>query len=144
MPTVTMRYPANMPGGPGHNWANGIAMATPIAHKGSLAGAKVQALTLLDLFLDGETVDAAWDYFNDVQMVDMEYTPFITADDKPAIFLNEGIMAQWREDVFVRPFSKRLPRDALNDLREEVVPGIRVAVLVARRKVELLLCPGHA
>lgn len=102
MPTVTMRYPANMPGGPGHNWANGIAMATPIAHKGSLAGAKVQALTLLDLFLDGETVDAAWDYFNDVQMVDMEYTPFITADDKPAIFLNEGIMAQWRERM--RPY----------------------------------------
>jgi len=72
-------------------------MATPIAHKGSLAGAQVQALTLLDLFLDGETVDAAWDYFNDVQTVETVYTPFITADDKPAIFLNEGIMAQWRE-----------------------------------------------
>lgn len=97
MPTVTMRYPANMPGGPGHNWANGIAMATPIAHKGALAGAKVQALTLLDLFLDGETVDAAWTYFNDVQTVETVYTPFITADDKPAIWLNEGIMAQWRE-----------------------------------------------
>jgi len=102
MPTVTMRYPANMPGGPGHNWANGIAMATPIAHKGSLAGAKVQALTLLDLFLDGETVDAAWDYFNDVQTVETTYTPFITETDKPAIWLNEGIMAQWRERM--RPF----------------------------------------
>ena len=102
MPTITMRYPANMPGGPGHNWANGIAMATPIAHKGSLAGAKVQALTLLDLFLDGQTVEAAWDYFNDVQMADMTYTPFITPDDKPAIWLNEGIMAQWRERM--RPF----------------------------------------
>jgi aminobenzoyl-glutamate utilization protein B len=102
MPTVTMRYPANMPGGPGHNWANGIAMATPIAHKGSLAGAKVQALTLLDLFLDGETVDAAWAYFNDEQTAETVYTPFITADDKPAIFLNEGIMAQWRERM--RPY----------------------------------------
>ena len=102
MPTITMRYPANMPGGPGHNWANGIAMATPIAHKGSLAGAKVQALTLLDLFLDGQTVEAAWDYFNDVQTADMTYTPFITPDDKPAIWLNEGIMAQWRERM--RPF----------------------------------------
>ena len=102
MPTVTMRYPANMPGGPGHNWANGIAMATPVAHKGSLAGAKVQALTLLDLFLDGETVDAAWDYFNDVQSAEMTYTPFITADDKPAIWLNEDIMAQWRERM--RPY----------------------------------------
>ena len=102
MPTVTMRYPANMPGGPGHNWANGIAMATPIAHKGSLAGAKVQALTLLDLFLDGQTVEAAWDYFNDVQTVETTYTPFITPDDKPAIWLNEEIMAEWRERM--RPF----------------------------------------
>ncbi len=102
MPTVTLRYPANMPGGPGHNWANGIAMATPIAHKGSVAGAKVQALTLLDLFLDGETVEAAWDYFNDVQTAETTYTPFITEDDKPAIFLNEGIMAQWRERM--RPY----------------------------------------
>jgi aminobenzoyl-glutamate utilization protein B len=97
-----MRYPANMPGGPGHNWANGIAEATPIAHKGSLAGAKVQALTLLDLFLDGKTVDAAWDYFNNVQAQEATYTPFITADDKPAIWLNEDIMAEWRERM--RPY----------------------------------------
>jgi len=96
MPTVTLRYPSNMPGGPGHNWANGIAMATPIAHKGGVAGAKVQALTLLDLFLDGVTVQAAWDYFNDVQTVETEYTPFITPTDQPAIFLNEEIMAKWR------------------------------------------------
>ncbi len=102
MPTVTMRYPANMPGGPGHNWANGIAMATPVAHKGSLAGAKVQALTLLDLFLDGKTVDAAWDYFNDVQTPEQEYIPFITPDDKPAIFLNEKIMQEWRPQM--RPY----------------------------------------
>ena len=43
VPTVTLRYPANIPGGPGHNWANGVAMATPIAHKGVVAGAKVVA-----------------------------------------------------------------------------------------------------
>jgi aminobenzoyl-glutamate utilization protein B len=102
MPTVTLRYPANMPGGPGHNWANGIAMATPVAHKGSLAGAKVQALTLLDLFLDGRTVEAAWDYFNDVQTAETEYTPFISATDEPAIFLNQDIMSEWRERM--RPY----------------------------------------
>jgi len=102
MPTITLRYPANMPGGPGHNWANGIAMATPIAHKGSLAGAKVQALTLMDLLLDGRTVEAAWAYFNDEQTAETTYTPFITPDDRPAIWLNEDIMARWREQM--RPF----------------------------------------
>jgi aminobenzoyl-glutamate utilization protein B len=102
MPTVTMRYPSNMRGGPGHNWANGIAMATPIAHKGGVAGAKVQALTLLDLFLDGETVEAAWEYFNEVQTAETTYTPFITEDDQPAIWLNQEIMAEWRERM--RPY----------------------------------------
>ena len=96
MPTVTLRYPANIPGGPGHNWANGIAMATPIAHKGSLAGAKVQALTLLDLLLRPELVEEAWSYFNDVQSPGQEYIPFISDTDQPAIFLNEGIMQRYR------------------------------------------------
>ena len=102
MPTVTLRYPANIPGGPGHNWANGIAMATPIAHKGTLAGAKVQALTLLDLMLNPQIVTDAWTYFNDVQSEEQEYIPFIAPTDKPAIFLNEEIMAKWRP--LMRPF----------------------------------------
>ncbi|MEX2048617.1 MAG: amidohydrolase [Gemmatimonadota bacterium] len=102
MPTVTLNYPANMPGGPGHNWANGIAMATPVAHKGTLAGAKVQALTLLDLFLDDQTVDAAWDYFNDVQTAETRYTPFISPTDQPPTFLNADIMGEWRERM--RPY----------------------------------------
>ena len=29
VPTVTLRYPANIPGLPGHHWANAVAMATP-------------------------------------------------------------------------------------------------------------------
>jgi aminobenzoyl-glutamate utilization protein B len=102
MPTVTLRYPSNMPGGPGHNWANAIAMATPVAHKGGVAGAKVQALTLLDLFLDGKTVAEAWDYFNNVQTVETTYTPFIAPSDKPATFLNAEIMQKYRP--LMKPF----------------------------------------
>jgi aminobenzoyl-glutamate utilization protein B len=97
MPTVTLNYPANIPGGPGHNWANAISMATPVAHKGSLAGAKVQALTLLDLFLTPGAIESAWAYFNDVQTAETRYTPFITATDQPATFLNADIMGEWRE-----------------------------------------------
>ena len=52
VPTVTLRFPSNIPGLPGHNWANAISMATPIAHKGATAGAKVQAMTILDLVLE--------------------------------------------------------------------------------------------
>ena len=77
VPTVTLRYPSNIPGGPGHNWANGISMATPIAHKGVVAGAKVQAMTMLDILLHPELVDKAWDYFNNVQTKDVKYKSFL-------------------------------------------------------------------
>jgi len=96
VPTITLRYPSNIPGGPGHNWANGIAMATPIAHKGVVAGAKVQALTMLDILLHPELVEKAWDYFKNEQTKDMKYKTFLRPDDKPATFLNTKIMEQYR------------------------------------------------
>src|SRR5690606_15627657 len=64
VPTVTLSFPANIPGLPGHNWADSIAMATPIAHKGATAGAKVQAATLVDILLKPAIVERSWDYFN--------------------------------------------------------------------------------
>ncbi|NUQ13429.1 MAG: amidohydrolase [Gemmatimonadaceae bacterium] len=99
VPTVTLGYPSNIPGGPGHNWANAIAMATPIAHKGALQGAKVQALTLLDMFLTPKVISDAWDYFNTVQTKDRKYKPFIRPVDQPAIWLNADIMAKYREEM---------------------------------------------
>jgi len=87
---------------PGHNWTSAIAMATPIAHKGVIAGAKVQALTLLDFFARPELVAQAWDYFHNVQSKDGKYVSFLRPEDKPAIWLNEKIMAEHREKM--RPF----------------------------------------
>ncbi len=95
-------YPSNIPGLPGHNWANGMAMATPIAHKGVTAGAKVQAMTLVDLMLKPELVTAAWDYFNNVQTRTQKYEPLIRPQDQPAIELNTEIMAKYREKM--RPY----------------------------------------
>jgi aminobenzoyl-glutamate utilization protein B len=97
VPTVTLRYPSNIPGLPGHNWANAISMGTPIAHKGALAGAKVQAMTMLDIFLSPKVVADAWDYFNNVQTKDTKYKPFIRPSDMPPTYLNAEIMARFRE-----------------------------------------------
>jgi aminobenzoyl-glutamate utilization protein B len=99
VPTVTLSYPSNIPGLPGHNWANGIAMATPLAHKGVTAGAKVQAMTLLDILMKPEVVTAAWDYFNTVQTVEQKYEPLIRPQDQPAIDLNRDIMGKYREQM---------------------------------------------
>jgi aminobenzoyl-glutamate utilization protein B len=99
VPTVTLNYPSNIPGGPGHNWANAISMATPIAHKGVVAGAKVQAMTMLDILLHPELVKSAWDYYNNVQTKNMKYTSFIRDGDQPAIWLNKAIMEKYRPEM---------------------------------------------
>jgi aminobenzoyl-glutamate utilization protein B len=99
VPTVTLRYPSNIPGLPGHNWANAISMATPIAHKGVTAGAKAQAMTILDLVMRPELVEQAWAYFRDVQTKDTKYEPLIRADDQPAIWLNKATMEKYRPEM---------------------------------------------
>jgi aminobenzoyl-glutamate utilization protein B len=99
VPTVTLNYPSNIPGGPGHNWANAISMATPIAHKGVVGGAKVQAMTMLDILLHPELVKSAWDYFNNVQNKDVKYKSFLRPGDKPAIWLNQSTMEKYRPEM---------------------------------------------
>ncbi len=99
VPTVTLRFPSNIPGLPGHHWSNAIAMATPIAHKGVTAGAKAEAMTILDFLLQPELVDQAWEYFKNVQTKEETYKPMITKDDAPPIYLNEGIMKQFRPSL---------------------------------------------
>ena len=99
VPTATLSFPSNIPGLPGHHWANAIAMATPIAHKGATAGAKAQAMTLLDFMVRPELVESAWEYFRDVQTRDIQYRPLIRPDDQPAIHLNREIQEQFRDDL---------------------------------------------
>ncbi|HUE96266.1 MAG TPA: peptidase dimerization domain-containing protein, partial [Longimicrobiaceae bacterium] len=107
VPTVTLRYPSNIPGLPGHNWSSGIAMATPIAHKGATAGAKVMARTALEMFLRPEIVDDAWRYFREEQTAETEYVPFIGPNDPPPIWLNREIMAEFRSELELYHFDER-------------------------------------
>jgi aminobenzoyl-glutamate utilization protein B len=96
VPTVTLNYPSNIPGGPGHNWANGVSMATPIAHKGVIAGAKVQAMTMLDILTHPDLVQSAWDYFRNVQTKETKYKSLLRDGDQPAIWLNKKSMEEYR------------------------------------------------
>lgn len=96
VPTITVRYPSNIPELPGHNWANAIAMATPIAHKGVVAGSKVVAMTTLDLLTQPKLRAAAKAYFTDVQTRTEKYVPVIGPNDKPAADMNAEVMAQFR------------------------------------------------
>jgi len=94
-PTVTLRFPSNVPGLQGHHWSSAIAMATPIAHKGATAGAQVLARTALELFADAELRSRAHAYF-DEQTAEQKYVPFIGPDDPPPTHLNKEIMERFR------------------------------------------------
>lgn len=96
LPTITLGYPSNIPGLPGHHWANAVAMATPIAHKGVVAGAKAEAMTLLDLLLKPELITKAWEYFRTEQGMKQQYIPMVNPTDKPAVHLNTEIMEEFR------------------------------------------------
>jgi aminobenzoyl-glutamate utilization protein B len=96
VPTVTMRFPSNIDGRTGHHWSSAIAMATPVAHKGATAGAKVLAATMLDMIQDDSLVDDAWKYFREEQTANETYLPFISDDDDPAIEKNVAIMSEYK------------------------------------------------
>ena len=102
VPTVTLRFPSNIPGMPGHNWTDAIAMATPVAHKGATAGAKAMAMTMLDVLLSPKLVSDAKDYFTNVQTKEAKYIPLIRPEDRPATDLNKGILDRYREQM--RPY----------------------------------------
>jgi aminobenzoyl-glutamate utilization protein B len=99
VPTVTLNYPANIQNLPGHHWANAVAMATPIAHQGTTAGAKVMAMTLVDLLTSPQLVTDAWDYFRNEQTKVTQYQPLLGPDDQPATWLNRELMARYREPM---------------------------------------------
>ena len=99
IPTVTLRFPSNIPGLQGHHWSNAITMATPIAHKGATAGAKVVAATVIDFLTQPKLLNQAKDYFENVQSKETKYVPMITEKDPPPIYLNKGIMDQYRQQL---------------------------------------------
>ena len=98
LPTVVLRYPGNIPGMVGHHWSSGIAMATPIAHKGTTQGAKAQALTALDLLLNPQLLEAARQYFAE-QTKDTKWKSLIPTDTKPPIDLNREKMERVRPQL---------------------------------------------
>jgi len=96
VPTITIRFPSNIPNMIGHNVTAAIAMATPIAHKGAVVGAKAVGMTVLDIITTPKLVADAKTYQQTVQFKDTKYDPVITKDDKPGIHLNTELMDQMR------------------------------------------------
>jgi aminobenzoyl-glutamate utilization protein B len=98
LPAVVLRFPGNIPGMIGHHWSSGIAMATPIAHRGSTAGAAAHAMTALDLFMKPELLSAAKAYFAE-QTRETRWQSLIPVSSPPPVYLNQEKMERVRPQL---------------------------------------------
>jgi aminobenzoyl-glutamate utilization protein B len=126
VPTGILRYPANIAGTTPHNWTAAIAMATPVAHKGTTQGAKVYAMTVIDLLLRPELVTAARDYFTNVQGKQAHYTPLISTTDQPAVQMNADTMARFKPELAKHYYDPRKFKTYLEQLGVAYPPAMPV------------------
>lgn len=94
VPSGSLRFPSNIPNIRFHHWAAGIAPATSIAHKGEVAGAKVLALSLLDLFMNPGTVEKGKAEFK--RTTQGKYFSLLPPDTKPPLGFNKAKMEKFR------------------------------------------------
>jgi aminobenzoyl-glutamate utilization protein B len=95
VPTGVINFPSNVPGVSYHHWSAGVALATSIAHKGAIAGAKAMAAAAMDLLLDPKLVARAKETFKE-EIGDVKYRPLLPADQKPPLELNRELMERYR------------------------------------------------
>jgi len=99
VPTVRLRYAANIPGTIGHHWSSGIASATPIAHKGSNFASRVIAMTAIDLLTDADLLAEAKRYHSEVQTKEYQWTSLIPEGTPPPAYLNADKMKDYRPQL---------------------------------------------
>ncbi len=102
VPTVRLRYSGNIPGTIAHHWSAGIAMATPIAHKGANQGSRVVALTAITAMADPKLVEDAWAYHREVTTKEYTWESLIPPETEPPVHLNADKMKAYRP--LIEPF----------------------------------------
>lgn len=111
VPMGRYAFPANVPNVPFHHWSAGVVLATPIAHKGTVAGAKALAGAVVDLFKNPARVEEAKATFSK-ELGGITYEPLLPASQTPPFGLNREAMEAWRPKmrphyVKERPVFKR-------------------------------------
>jgi aminobenzoyl-glutamate utilization protein B len=95
VPTAKFYFPSNIPNIGFHHWAAGVALATSIAHKGAVAGAKVLAGAALDFLADPALVAEAKAAFAE-ELAGQSYECLLPADQAPPADLNRDKMEAFR------------------------------------------------
>jgi aminobenzoyl-glutamate utilization protein B len=98
VPMVKMYFPANIPNINFHHWAAGVALATPIAHKGAVAGAKVLAGSVIECFRNPQVVaDARATFARELEGT--RYFSMLPPGQKPPVELNRAMMERFRPQM---------------------------------------------
>jgi aminobenzoyl-glutamate utilization protein B len=95
VPMARVLFPGNVPHIAYHHWSAGAALATSIAHKGGIVGAKALAASALDFFLEPGLIAAARESFRR-ELGDVVYRPLLPAEQPPPKDLNVALMAKYR------------------------------------------------
>jgi aminobenzoyl-glutamate utilization protein B len=83
VPSANLRTATYVPGTSGHSWQAIAAGGTSIGAKGMMVAAKTLALTAVDLYRDGETVNSARAEFEERRGSDFVYEPLLGDRDPP-------------------------------------------------------------
>ena len=95
VPSGVVNFPSNIPGIAYHHWGAGVSLATSVAHKGAVVGAKTMAASAVDLLMDPELVARAKETFKE-EIGDVEYRPLLPDDQQPPLELNRILMERYR------------------------------------------------
>jgi len=95
IPTGRINFPSNVPGCHFHTWSAAVSLATTIAHKAEVKGAKVLAASMIDLFMDASLLDNVKKTFSD-EIGTKKYFSILPKDQKPPVNLNRDEMEKWR------------------------------------------------
>lgn len=95
VPHAKMYFPSNIPNINFHHWAAGVSLATSIAHKGAVAGAKVLAGSVIDLLASPDLLAEAKATFAK-ELDGLDYATMLPPDQKPPLDLNRKMMEQFR------------------------------------------------
>jgi len=94
-PTATIRFPGQVPGAVGHHWSSVACNFGSTAWKGLNAGAKAIAASAIDLLTKPLEMKKLRVEFEDYVFKN-PYKPFLPAEAKPPLDLNEELMKKYR------------------------------------------------
>ncbi len=95
VPMVKLYYPGAIPNINFHHWAAGVPLATSIAHKGAVAGAKVMSASLVECFTNPAVITEAKRVFEE-ELGGIQYASLIPHDQRPPVDLNRAAMEKFR------------------------------------------------